>query len=126
MLNSIVVIGRMTRDPEQRFTPSGVPTTSFPIAVDRPFNNAQGQRETDFFDVVTWRKLAEIVATFGAKGRLCAVQGRLQVRSYETPEGQKRKVYEIIAEQVSFLDKRPDTGATSMGTEVQDDEELPF
>ena len=126
MLNSINLVGRVVRDPEQRFTPSGIPTTSFPLAVDRPFKNAAGQKETDFFDIVTWRKTATLAAQYVTKGRLVAVTGRLQSRSYETPEGQKRKVYEIIAEQVSFLDKRPDTGATSMGTEVQDDEELPF
>ena len=127
MLNSIILVGRAVRDAEMRYTPSGIPTASFPLAVDRPFKNAQGQKETDFLDIVTWRKTAEFVGQYVTKGRLCAVQGRLQVRSYDTPEGQKRKVYEIIADHVSLLDRRPETagGAENMGTEV-DEGDLPF
>ena len=123
MLNQIVLIGRLVRDPELRYTPSGIPTAGFPLAVERPFKNAQGQKETDFFDIVAWRKTAELVANNLQKGRLIAVTGRLQARSYETPEGQKRKVYEIVADDVRFLDRKPQT--TEMGTEVQGDD-LPF
>ena len=124
MLNAITLIGRLVRDPELRYLPNGTPVAQFPLAVGRPFSNAQGQKETDFFDIVAWRKLAETVANHLQKGRLVAVQGRLQSRSYDTPEGQRRKVFEIIAEHVAFLDRKPDEN--SMGTEVQDDEDLPF
>jgi single-strand DNA-binding protein len=126
MLNQIVLIGRLTRDPELRYTPSGVPVATFRLAVDRPFSNAQGQRETDFFDIVAWRKQAELVANHIQKGRLVAVQGRLQARQYDTPEGQRRTVYEIVADRVAFLDRKP-TSSDSMGEEVdlpQDD--IPF
>ncbi len=126
MLNQIVLIGRLVRDPELRYTPNGVPVAQFPLAVDRTFKNAQGQRETDFFDIVVWRKQAELVANHLQKGRLVAVQGRLQTRTYETPEGQRRKVYEIVAEGVTFLDKKP-SSQDSMGEEVEvSDDDIPF
>jgi single-strand DNA-binding protein len=104
MLNRIILIGRLVRDPELKYTPNGVATTSFTLAVDRPFLNQKGEREADFIDIVTWRKLAETVASHLGKGRLVAVEGRLQVRSYETAEGQKRRVSEVVAENVRFLD----------------------
>lgn len=126
MLNQIVLIGRLVRDPELRYTPSGVPVAQFALAVDRPFTNAQGQRETDFFDIVVWRKQAELVSAHLQKGRLVAVQGLLQTRSYETPEGQRRKVYEIVADRVTFLDRKPST-SDSMGEEVEvSEDDIPF
>jgi len=126
MLNQIVLIGRLVRDPELRYTPNGVPVAQFALAVDRPFTNAQGQRETDFFDIVVWRKQAELVSTHLQKGRLVAVQGLLQTRSYETPEGQRRKVYEIVADRVTFLDRKPST-SDSMGEEVEvSEDDIPF
>lgn len=126
MLNQIVLIGRLVRDPELRYTPNGVPVAQFPLAVGRPFANAQGQRETDFFDIVVWRKQAELVANHLGKGRLVAIQGMLQTRSYDTPEGQRRKVYEIVADRVTFLDRKP-AGQESMGEEVEvSDDDIPF
>lgn len=106
MLNQIILIGRLTRDPELRYTPSGVPVTHFTLAVDRPFANQAGEREADFIDIIVWRKLAEICAQNLVKGRLVATSGRLQVRSYETQDGQRRKVAEVIAEDVRFLDRK--------------------
>lgn len=106
MLNRIILIGRLTRDPELRYVPSGQPVASFTLAVDRPFTNQAGERETDFIDVVAWRKLADQVAQHLTKGRLVAVEGRLQIRSYETQEGQKRKVAEVVADAVRFLDRK--------------------
>jgi single-strand DNA-binding protein len=98
----------------------------FALAVDRPFSNAQGQRETDFFDIVVWRKQAELVANHLQKGRLVAVQGRLQSRSYETQDGQRRKVFEIVADRVTFLDRKP-AQSDEMGTEVEPrEDEVPF
>ena len=111
MLNRIILIGRLTRDPELRYTPQGVPVASFSLAVDRPFANQQGQREADFIDCVAWRKLGETVGNHLTKGRLVAVEGRLQIRSYEAQDGSKRRVAEVIAENVRFLDRpRQDSG----------------
>ena len=112
MYNRIILIGRLTRDPELRYVPSGAPVASFTLAVDRPFRDQQGNRETDFIDIVAWRKLAEQVSQYMAKGRMVAVEGRLQIRSYETQDGQKRKVAEVVADGVRFLDRsRPGTAA---------------
>lgn len=110
-LNKVILIGRLTREPEMRFTPSGAAVANFTIAVDRPFLNAQGQREADFIRIVAWRKLAENCSNYLGKGRLVAVEGRLQVRSYQTPDGQTRTVSEVVAENVHFLDRaREGTG----------------
>ncbi len=106
MLNQVVLIGRLTRDPELRYTPgNGVPVASFTLAVDRPFANQQGEREADFINIVTWRKLAENCANYLQKGSLSAVTGRLQIRSYEDNQGIKRKVAEVVADNVRFLDR---------------------
>jgi single-strand DNA-binding protein len=111
MINRVVLVGRMTRDPELRYTPSGVAVTRFRIAVNRPLNpnNIQeGQQEADFFDCVAWRQTAESVGNHGSKGRLVAVDGRLQQRSWVGQDGFRRDVVEIIAERVRFLDRRPE------------------
>ncbi len=113
MLNRIVLIGRLTADPALRFTPSGVAVCSFTMAVDRPFKNQQGERETDFIDIVVWRKLAETCANHLSKGRLVAVEGRLQVRSYEAQDGSKRKAAEVIADSIQFLDRAKEATGTS-------------
>ena len=104
MLNTVILIGRLTRDPELRYTQSGVAMANFSLAVDRPFTNNQGERETDFIRVVVWRKLAEVCGNNLGKGRLVAVEGRLQVRSYDDQEGKKRQITEVVAENVRFLD----------------------
>lgn len=127
MLNRIVLIGRLTRDPEMRYTPQGVPVASFSLAVDRPFTNQQGQREADFIDCVAWRKLGETVGNHLTKGRLVAVEGRLQVRSYEAQDGSKRRVAEVVCDSVRFLDK-PKDGSGPSGDDMPsggDDSELP-
>jgi len=105
-MNHVVLIGRLVRDPELRYTPQGVAVGSFTLAVDRPFTNSQGEREADFIDVVVWRKLAETIAQHLQKGRLVAVQGRLQIRSYEDRDGNRRKAAEVVAHEVRFLDYR--------------------
>lgn len=102
MLNRIVLVGRLTRDPELRYTPSAKAVASFTLAVDRR-RNQQGERETDFIDIVTWGRLAETCSSYLSKGRLVAVEGRLQIRSYQTQDGQKRKVAEVVADGVHFL-----------------------
>jgi single-strand DNA-binding protein len=110
MLNRAVLIGRLTADPELRYTPSGVPVTSFRIAVDRPFTNAQGERGTDFINIVAWRKTAEFVANYLNKGRLVSVEGRLQIRNWQTQEGQRRETAEVVADSVQALDRRREGG----------------
>ncbi|CAG7643289.1 Single-stranded DNA-binding protein A [Paenibacillus solanacearum] len=104
MLNRVILIGRLTRDPELRYTPAGVAVTQFTLAVDRPFSSNQGQREADFIPVVTWRQLAETCANYLRKGRLAAVEGRIQVRNYDNNEGRRVYVTEIIADNVRFLE----------------------
>ena len=104
MLNRVVLIGRLTADPRLSYTQNGVPVTTFRIAVDRPFINQEGERETDFFPVVTWRKLAEVCAHNLGKGRLVAVEGRLQTRSYQAQDGGRRWITEVVADNVRFLD----------------------
>lgn len=118
MLNRIVLIGRLTRDPELRYTPSAKAVTSFTLAVDRR-RNQLGERETDFIDVVTWGRLAETCSKYLSKGRLVAVEGRLQIRSYETQDGQKRKVAEVVADGIHFM-------PGSARAEPEGPEDVPF
>ena len=131
-MNHIVTIGRLTKDPELRYTPNGVAVGSFTVAVDRPFNSANGDREADFIPVVVWRKLAENCANHLRKGRLVAVEGRLQIRSYDTQDGQKRRVAEIVASNVQFLDRGKDEGQSPQAQPQNDDfseinlDDIPF
>lgn len=104
MLNKAILIGRLVRDPELRYTPGGVAVGNFTLAVDRSFTNAQGEKETDFIDCVVWRKLAETVSQHLGQGRLVAVDGRLQIRSYDDRNGVRRKAAEVVANDVRFLD----------------------
>lgn len=115
MLNHIVLIGRLTRDPELRYTPSGKAVATIGLAVDRGTTNPQGEKETDFIDVVVWERQAETVANYLQKGRLVAVQGRLQIRKYETQEGQRREKAEVVASQVRFLDRAQEGGSSPGG-----------
>ncbi|MDD2211747.1 MAG: single-stranded DNA-binding protein [Clostridia bacterium] len=117
MLNCAVLIGRLTKDPELRYTPSGVAVASFTLAVDRSWLNQQGEKEADFIPIVVWRKQAESCANYIGKGSLVAVQGRIQVRTYEAKDGQRRWVTEVIADNVRFLDKRgSNTNMQGMGS----------
>lgn len=104
MLNKVILIGRLTRDPELRYTQNGTPVASFTLAVDRAFSSKQGERETDFINIVVWQKLAEHCANQLGKGRLVAVDGRLQIRSYDDSQGIRRKAAEVVANDVRFLD----------------------
>jgi len=104
MLNRVILIGRLTKDPELRYTPQGVAVTQFTLAVDRPFSGNREEREADFIPIVTWRQLAETCANYLRKGRLAAVEGRIQVRNYENNEGRRVYVTEVIADNVRFLE----------------------
>ena len=109
MLNHIVLMGRLTRDPELRRTGSGVAVASFSIAVDRDFGNREtGEKETDFIDIVAWRNTAEFVSKYFAKGRMAVVSGRLQIRNWTDKEGNKRRSAEVIADNVYFGDSKRD------------------
>ena len=116
MLNRVVLIGRLTRDPELRFTQSGIAVCTFTLAVDRNFKSASGERETDFIDIVVWRQQGENCANYLSKGKLAAVDGQLRVRSYETQEGQKRRAYEVVADNVRFLSPKEGGSAPSVAT----------
>ncbi|NLA12045.1 MAG: single-stranded DNA-binding protein [Firmicutes bacterium] len=129
MLNLIVLIGRLTRDPELRYTPgNGTAVATFTLAVDRPFTNRQGEKETDFIRIVTWDKLAETCANYLQKGRLVAATGRLQIRSYEDKEGVRRQSTEVVARDVRFLEP-PRTGEadTFPGDDISvSEDDIPF
>ncbi|WP_277613400.1 single-stranded DNA-binding protein [Brevibacillus humidisoli] len=105
-MNRVILIGNLTRDPELRYTPSGVAVTTFTLAINRPFTNQTGEREADFINVVAWRQLADLCANYLRKGRQAAVEGRLQTRSYDNKEGRKVYVTEVVAENVQFLGGR--------------------
>ncbi|HHU49880.1 MAG: single-stranded DNA-binding protein [Caldicoprobacterales bacterium] len=144
MLNKVVLIGRLTRDPEMRSTTSNISVTTFTLAVDRRFTNQQGEREADFIPIVTWRSLAENCHKYLTKGRLVAVSGRIQVRSYDDSSGQRRYITEVVADEVQFLERgtiteqsegHPQSPAEGLNTgnkwpagfdPVEDDDELPF
>lgn len=119
MFNRVILIGRLTKDPELRYTPNGVAVATFTIAVNRPYTNQQGEKETDFIRILTWRKLAEVCAQNLGKGRLVAVEGRLQVRTYEDPNSVKRTISEVVAENVRFLDWPKDTQQQPQSNDTQ-------
>ncbi len=107
MINKVILVGRLTKDPEIRYTAQNVPVVSFTVAVSRPFvNQASGEREADFIPVVLWRKQAENVKKYLTKGSLAGVEGRIQTRTYEGNDGQKRYVTEVLADNVYFLESK--------------------
>ena len=133
MLNKAILIGRLTKDPEVKYTQSGTAVCTFTLAVDRKFaKKDSGQPTADFIPIVAWRKLAEIIGNNLVKGRRISVEGRIQVRSYDAQDGSKRYATEIVADEVEFLDSKEQTGAQSatggngsFGSTVPDDE-IPF
>jgi single-strand DNA-binding protein len=134
MLNRIVLIGRLTKDPELRYTPNGAAVATFTLAVDRSRKNPQGERETDFINIVTWNKLAENCANYLNKGKLAAVDGELHIRTYDGQDGQKRWVTEVVADNVRFLSPKDSSGgsgsfpsANPLGNEISfSDDDIPF
>ncbi|MGI6450823.1 MAG: single-stranded DNA-binding protein [Desulfitobacteriia bacterium] len=137
MLNRVVLIGRLTKDPELRYTQNGIAVASFTLAVDRNYKNAQGEKETDFIPCVVFRQLAELCANYLAKGKLAAVDGRIQVRSYDGQDGQRRWVTEVLGENVRFLSPKDSTAGSSIPSAASDsfssfahevslDDDIPF
>ncbi|WP_031422948.1 single-stranded DNA-binding protein [Exiguobacterium sp. NG55] len=124
MINRVVLVGRLTRDPEMRYTQSGIAVTRFTLACDRPFSGQDGKREADFIDCVVWRKQAENVAQYLKKGSMAGVDGRLQISSYEGQDGQKRYRAEVVADSVRFLSSKGDAGRDS-APPPKDDEAPP-
>ena len=132
-MNKVILIGRLSQEPEMRTTPNGVATTSFNIAVQRNFTNQNGEREADFFRVVAWRKQAENIARYCHKGTQVAVEGRLQNNNYEAQDGTRRYSIDVIADNVSFLGSRGDGNSSSSApqnmendVEVNETSEDPF
>lgn len=141
MLNKIILMGRLTHDPELRRTQNGTAVTGFSLAVERDFKDEDGKRATDFIDIVAWRAAAEFVAKYFTKGRMAVVEGRLQLRDWTDKDGNKRRTAEVLAEHVYFGDSRRDTEAGAADTPppaepgsggaefaelTDDDGELPF
>lgn len=138
MINNVTLTGRLTREPELKYTGSGTAVTSFSLAVDRTFTNAQGERETDFINCVAWRKTAELISNNLHKGSLCGVTGRIQTRNYTNNEGQKVYITEVVCENLTFLEKKNDNQQSNNNTkpkesfvpdEIKDeilDQDLPF
>lgn len=106
MMNRVVLVGRLTKDPDLRYTPNGVPVATFTLAVNRPFSGQNGEREADFINCVVWRKPAENVSNFLKKGSLAGVDGRIQTRNYEGQDGKRVYVTEVQAESVQFLEPK--------------------
>ena len=133
MLNNVIIMGRLTRDPELRRTQGGTAVTSFTMAVDRDFKSQSGEKETDFIDVVAWRNTGEFAAKYLAKGRMAAVEGRIQVRDWQDKDGNRRKSVEVVADNVYFADSKRDIKPQESRTvddqefdEIEDDGDLPF
>lgn len=111
MLNTIILMGRLTRDPELRRTQSGTSVASFSLAVERDFKSQSGEKETDFIDIVAWRNTADFVSKYFTKGRMAIVEGRLQIRDWTDKDGGKRRSAEVIADNVYFGDSKRDGDA---------------
>ena len=116
MLNKVIIMGRLVKDPELRRTQSGTAVTSFRIAVDRDFKSQDGSKQADFFDVVAWRNTAEFVSKYFTKGRMAVVEGRLQIRDWTDKDGNKRRSAEVVADNVYFGDSKRDNAEGGYST----------
>ena len=112
MLNSVIMMGRLTADPELRHTPNNVAVTSFTIAVDRTYTPKGQEKQTDFINIVTWRSTAEFVSRYFRKGQLVAVQGSIQTSQYTDRDGNKRTAFDVVADNVFFAEKKAESGET--------------
>lgn len=134
MLNRIIIMGRLTRDPELRRTQNGTAVASFSLACERDFKDENGDREVDFIDCVAWRKTADLVSEYFTKGRMAAVSGRLQIRGWTDKDGNRRRTAEILVANIYFGDSNPQaegtvteaTGAEPYSEIDEDDDQLPF
>ena len=125
MLNNVILMGRLTADPELKKTPSDVSVTTFTVAVDRAYAKQGEDKKTDFINIVAWRQTAEFICKYFKKGQMIAIQGSIQTRNYEDKDGHKRTAFEIMAEQVSFCgDKKTTESATQTTADVSSDNSL--
>ena len=127
-MNKVVLIGRLTKDPELRYTPSNVPTTTFSLAVNRNFTNQNGVTEADFINIVVWRKQAETAKKYLSKGSLIAIEGRIQTRNYDGEDGKKVYVTEVVADNFEFLEskgQRANNNIETYQTETYENEDMP-
>lgn len=125
MLNTAILMGRLTADPELRHTPSNVAVTSFTLAVDRSYVKSGADRQVDFIDIVAWRTTAEFVCRYFRKGQLVAVQGSIQTRTYTDSQNNKRKAFEIVADNVHFAEPKRDSGSMPQNSSYQRPENEP-
>lgn len=137
-MNRIILMGRLVKDPDVKVTTSGKTVCTFTLAVDRPFSGKDGKQEADFINIQTWNKTAELIGNYVSKGQRLLVDGRLQIRSYDGKDGQKRYATEVIADRVEFIERRektaqtantaPKQGFEAMGQDVTQtfNEEIPF
>lgn len=126
MLNRVILIGRLVRDPDCSYTTNGIPLAKFTLAVDRPVRTDEsGQRETDFIDCVAWRQRADFIERYVKKGRLVAVEGRLQIRQWEAADGSRRRAAEIQVDQVQALDRPRDAVTETDAPPEHDDNDAP-
>lgn len=116
MINRTILVGRLTKDPDLKYTAQGTPVANFTLAVNRPFSNQQGEKETDFINIVVWRKQAENAANYLKKGNLAGVDGRIQTRNYEGQDGKRIYVTEVLAESVQFLESKGSQGQGNTNT----------
>lgn len=123
MLNRTILIGRLTKDGELRYTPAGVAVYTFTLAVDRPFSGNDGKKEADFINCVAWRQLAETCANYLRKGRLTAIEGRIQTRNYDNAEGKRVYITEVVADNVRFLES---SGNSNQSDEKKQEQKDPF
>ena len=125
-MNKVVLIGRLTRDPELRYTGSNTAVATFSLAVNRNFTNQQGEREADFINIVVWRKQAENVKNYLSQGSQVAIEGRIQTRSYDDNNGQKRYVTEVVADNVEFLSSKNSSNSSNGGNNSQTSDPTPY
>lgn len=126
MMNRVVLVGRLTKDPDLKYTPNGVPVARFTLAVNRTFSNQQGEREADFINCVVWRRAAENVANFLKKGSLAGVDGRIQTSSFEGQDGKRVFMTEVVAESVQFLEPKNASSGNAGGFGGQREQGNPF
>ena len=125
-MNKVFLIGRLTRDPELRYTGSNTAVATFSLAVNRNFQNQQGEREPDFINIVVWRKQAENVKNYLSQGSQVAIEGRIQTRSYDDNNGQKRYITEVVADNVEFLSSKNSSNSSNVGSNSQSSDPTPY
>lgn len=119
-MNSITLLGRLTKNPEARYTTTGKAVTLFTLAVNRPYTNSDGQREADFINCQTWGKTAEVIGNHVSKGDRLLVEGRLQIRSYTDKEGAKRYATEVVVNRVEFIEQKKDSNVKTEASPMDD------